>query len=48
LWGTRKTGATDWTTNPEMTGHDLQASDHAAVFIDLALSPRSTRRADRL
>ena len=37
LWGTRKTRPTDWTTYPDMTGHDQQASDHAAVFLDLAL-----------
>ena len=37
LWGTRKTRPTDWATYPDMAGHDQQASDHAAVFIDLTL-----------
>jgi len=37
LWGTRTTRPTDWNTFPEMDGHDHQASDHAAVFIDLTL-----------
>jgi endonuclease/exonuclease/phosphatase family metal-dependent hydrolase len=37
LWGTRQTRPTDWVTYPELDGHDRQASDHAAVFIDLTL-----------
>jgi endonuclease/exonuclease/phosphatase family metal-dependent hydrolase len=37
LWGTRKTRPTDWDTYPDMDGHDHQASDHAAVFLDLSL-----------
>lgn len=37
LWGTRTTRPTDWYTYPEMTGHDQQASDHAAVVVELDL-----------
>ena len=37
LWGTRKTRPTDWVTYPEMDGHDHQASDHAAIFIELTV-----------
>lgn len=37
LWGTRITRPTNWATYPEMTTRDEQASDHAAVFVDLAL-----------
>jgi hypothetical protein len=35
LWGTRKTRPTAWTTYPDMQSGDQQASDHAAVYIDL-------------
>lgn len=35
LWGTRQTRPTDWDTYSEMTRSNEQASDHAAVFIDL-------------
>jgi len=35
LWGTRKTRPTDWETYPEITNGDQQASDHAAVYVDL-------------
>jgi endonuclease/exonuclease/phosphatase family metal-dependent hydrolase len=35
LWGTRTTRPTAWETYPEMQNGDQQASDHAAVFIDL-------------
>jgi endonuclease/exonuclease/phosphatase family metal-dependent hydrolase len=37
LWGTRKTRPDKWSTYPEMTESSQQASDHAAVFIDLDL-----------
>jgi endonuclease/exonuclease/phosphatase family metal-dependent hydrolase len=37
LWGTRKTRPTDWETYPEMTNHDQQASDHAAVVVEFDL-----------
>ena len=37
LWGTRKTRPDAWTTYPDMTRSEEQASDHAAVFIDLDL-----------
>jgi endonuclease/exonuclease/phosphatase family metal-dependent hydrolase len=37
LWGSRKTRPTAWKTYEEMTNGNQQASDHAAVFIDLAL-----------
>jgi endonuclease/exonuclease/phosphatase family metal-dependent hydrolase len=35
LWGTRKTRPTAWATYPDMQNGDQQASDHAAVYIDL-------------
>lgn len=35
LWGSRKTRPTAWATYPEMTNSHQQASDHAAVYIDL-------------
>jgi endonuclease/exonuclease/phosphatase family metal-dependent hydrolase len=35
LWGTRVTRPDKWDTYPEMTNSKEQASDHAAVFIDL-------------
>ncbi|NED96818.1 endonuclease/exonuclease/phosphatase family protein [Phytoactinopolyspora alkaliphila] len=35
LWGIRKTRPTAWDTYPEMTAAIHQASDHAAVVIDL-------------
>lgn len=37
LWGQRKTRPTKWETYPEMTKSTQQASDHAAVYIDLNL-----------
>ena len=37
LWGSRKTRPTEWDTYPEMTSGIQQASDHAAVFVDLKL-----------
>jgi endonuclease/exonuclease/phosphatase family metal-dependent hydrolase len=37
LWGTRTTRPTDWETYPEMTNHNQQASDHAAVVVELDL-----------
>jgi hypothetical protein len=37
LWGTRVTRPTNWATYPEMTARDEQASDHAAIFVDLAV-----------
>ncbi len=37
LWGSRKTRPDKWDTYPEMGGAAQQASDHAAVFIDLDL-----------
>ncbi|MFI7675644.1 endonuclease/exonuclease/phosphatase family protein [Actinophytocola sp. NPDC049390] len=37
LWGTRTTRPTDWYTYPEMRNHNQQASDHAAVVVDLNL-----------
>ena len=37
LWGDRKTPPSDWTTYSEITTSVEQASDHAAVFIDLNL-----------
>lgn len=37
LWGTRQTRPTDWETYPEMTNHDQQASDHAAIVVELDL-----------
>jgi endonuclease/exonuclease/phosphatase family metal-dependent hydrolase len=35
LWGTRSTRPTAWYTYPEMRDHNEQASDHAAVVVDL-------------
>jgi len=35
LWGGRVTRPTDWETYPEMTKSVEQASDHAAVFVEL-------------
>lgn len=35
LWGSRKTRPTSWETYPEMTTSVHQASDHAAVVVDL-------------
>ena len=35
LWGSRKTRPTDWITYEEITKSVEQASDHAAIFIDL-------------
>ncbi|MEX0786369.1 MAG: endonuclease/exonuclease/phosphatase family protein [Dehalococcoidia bacterium] len=35
LWGTRKTRPTAWDTYPDMADSSQQASDHAAVFVDL-------------
>jgi endonuclease/exonuclease/phosphatase family metal-dependent hydrolase len=37
LWGTRTTRPTAWSTYPEMNGSSEQASDHAAVYVDLAI-----------
>jgi endonuclease/exonuclease/phosphatase family metal-dependent hydrolase len=37
LWGTRTTRPTDWETYPEITGHNQQASDHAALVVELDL-----------
>ena len=37
LWGTRITRPDNWVTYQDMTRSDEQASDHAAVFIDLDL-----------
>ncbi len=37
LWGTRTTRPTDWETYPEMTNHDQQASDHAALVVEFDL-----------
>jgi len=37
LWGRRVTRPTAWSTYPEMMRSEEQASDHAAVFIDLNL-----------
>jgi endonuclease/exonuclease/phosphatase family metal-dependent hydrolase len=37
LWGTRQTRPTDWDTYAEMQNGDQQASDHAAVYINLNL-----------
>ena len=37
LWGTRVTRPTAWSTYPEMEDGSQQASDHAAVFVDLDL-----------
>jgi endonuclease/exonuclease/phosphatase family metal-dependent hydrolase len=35
LWGTRVTRPTAWETYPEIENRNQQASDHAAVFVDL-------------
>jgi endonuclease/exonuclease/phosphatase family metal-dependent hydrolase len=35
LWGDRKTRPTEWKTYDEITESSEQASDHAAVYIDL-------------
>jgi endonuclease/exonuclease/phosphatase family metal-dependent hydrolase len=35
LWGSRKTRPDDWPTYPEMTESVEQASDHAAVYVEL-------------
>ncbi len=35
LWGSRVTRPTAWSTYPEITESSEQASDHAAVFVDL-------------
>ena len=35
LWGSRKTRPDDWATYPEMTESVEQASDHAAVYVEL-------------
>jgi hypothetical protein len=35
LWGTRVTRPTAWETYAEIENGNQQASDHAAVFIDL-------------
>lgn len=35
VWGSRKTRPDDWDTYPEMSGQWQQASDHAAVYLDL-------------
>lgn len=37
LWGSRETRPTDWYTYPEMANHNQQASDHAAVVVELDL-----------
>jgi endonuclease/exonuclease/phosphatase family metal-dependent hydrolase len=37
LWGSRQTRPNAWPTYPDMTRSEEQASDHAAVFIDLDL-----------
>jgi endonuclease/exonuclease/phosphatase family metal-dependent hydrolase len=37
LWGTRTTRPTDWETYPEMANHNQQASDHAALVVELDL-----------
>jgi endonuclease/exonuclease/phosphatase family metal-dependent hydrolase len=37
LWGTRSTRPTDWETYPEITNRNQQASDHAAVVVELDL-----------
>jgi len=37
LWGSRTTRPTAWATFPEMKNGNQQASDHAAVFLDLTL-----------
>lgn len=35
LWGSRKTRPTAWVTYPDMTNSSQQASDHAAIFVDI-------------
>jgi endonuclease/exonuclease/phosphatase family metal-dependent hydrolase len=35
LWGSRKTRPDDWATYPDMTESVEQASDHAAVYVEL-------------
>ena len=35
LWGTRQSRPTAWTTYPDMMKSEEQASDHAAVFVEL-------------
>jgi len=37
LWGSRTTRPTDWETYPEMANHNQQASDHAALVVELDL-----------
>ena len=37
LWGTRVTRPTNWATYPDMMESSQQASDHAAIYIDLDL-----------
>jgi endonuclease/exonuclease/phosphatase family metal-dependent hydrolase len=37
LWGSRTTRPTDWETYEEMANHNQQASDHAAVVVELDL-----------
>lgn len=37
LWGSRRTRPTDWETYPELTSGEHQASDHAAVVVELDL-----------
>lgn len=37
LWGSRTTRPTDWETYHEMANHNQQASDHAAVVVELEL-----------
>lgn len=37
LWGSRQTRPTDWETYPAITRSSEQASDHGAVFVNLAL-----------
>ena len=37
LWGSRATRPTAWDTFADMTNGDQQASDHAAVFLDMTL-----------
>jgi len=37
LWGSRETRPTEWETYEEMANHNQQASDHAAVVVELDL-----------
>jgi endonuclease/exonuclease/phosphatase family metal-dependent hydrolase len=37
LWGSRVTRPTNWPTYPDMTARVEQASDHAAIYVDLDL-----------